>query len=477
MHLQIPNYQNARVLIMGDVMLDRYWHGSTTRVSPEAPVPVVHIQQEENRPGGAGNVALNIATLGAHVSLLGMIGDDEAGSVLEQKLRDANIDCHFEKLKELPTITKLRILSQHQQLIRLDFEETNLTQLPLHLPLEYSSILSQAHILVLSDYAKGTLRNIPEIIKQAKIMNIPVIVDPKGTDFTKYDGATLLTPNKKEFEAIVGPCLTEKELIEKAHELIHSLNLKALLVTQGEKGMTLIELDKPGFHLPACQHEVYDVTGAGDTVIATLAASLAAGETLVNAVKLANIAAGISVSKLGTTSVNLSELRRNIWQTNIFEDCIMTEEQLLIAIQDAKAHGECIVMTNGCFDILHAGHVTYLDQAKRLGDRLIVAINTDESIRQLKGNERPINSLSHRMTVLAGLNAVDWVIPFNENTPERLLALIKPDILVKGGDYTIKEVIGHEIVFEYGGEVNVLKHIEGCSTTRIIEKMKNNSID
>lgn len=473
MKLHIPDYQKARIVIVGDVMLDRYWHGSTSRISPEAPVPVVHIQQEEDRPGGAGNVALNIATLGSQAILLGITGEDESARILENKLSAINIDCRFYKLTTVPTITKLRVLSQHQQLIRLDFEEPDSEAFdPQPLIQLFTEALVNADAVILSDYAKGTLRYAPQLIALAAAANIPVLVDPKGNDFSIYQGAALLTPNKKEFETIVGKCPNEETLVRKGFQLIETLNLQALLVTRGDQGMTLLQPGKPELHIPAREREVFDVTGAGDTVIATLAASLAAGETLADSVILANIAAGIAVSKLGAATVSVPELRREVWQEQAAGRGLMTEEQLQLAVEDAKAHGERIVLTNGCFDILHAGHVAYLEEAKTLGDRLIVAVNTDESVSRLKGPERPINSLARRTAVLAALNAVDWVIPFSDDTPERLISLLKPDILVKGGDYAIEGVVGHEIVRGYGGEVKVLAHIQGCSTTEIIEKTK-----
>lgn len=474
MKIHIPDYQQARVLIVGDIMLDRYWYGSTSRVSPEAPVPVVHIQQEEDRPGGAGNVALNVAALGCTTTLIGLCGNDAAGTLLESKLRGANINCHLHKFAEIPTITKLRVISQHQQLIRLDFEESAAQKFDFNLLRQtYLNELSNTDVVILSDYAKGILQYAPELIALAQAAGIPILVDPKGSNFDIYRGADLLTPNRKEFEAIVGHCDSEDDIINKGLTLIEQLNLKALLVTRGEQGMTLIQAGEPELHIPAREREVYDVTGAGDTVIAILAASLAAKESLPMCVVLANIGAGITVSKLGAATVSIPELRREVWNEQASGRGIMTEEQLLIAVQDAQAHGERVIMTNGCFDILHAGHVTYLEQAKKLGDRLIVAVNSDDSIRQLKGPERPINSLARRMAVLAGLSAVDWVVSFEDDTPQRLLTQLRPDVLVKGGDYHVDGVVGHEIVHSYGGEVKVLGLVEGCSTTAIIERAKN----
>lgn len=475
MKIHIPAFENARILIVGDVMLDRYWYGSASRISPEAPVPVVHIQKEEERPGAAGNVALNVAALGAKVTLLGVSGDDPIADVLENKLRAAHVDCQLHRLPNLPTTTKLRVLSSgfHQQLIRLDFEDSLADFNHAELCTLFESHLSQTDVVILSDYAKGALACAPELIKLARAKNIPVFVDPKGHDFSIYRGATLLTPNRKEFELVVGPCRDEQELIDKGLKLLKQYELAALLVTRGEQGMTLIQPDQPEFHLPAKAREIYDVTGAGDTVIAVLAASVAAGAELPMATVLANIAGGIVVGKMGAATASVPELRQAARQERVAGRGVMTEEQLLFAVQDAQENGERVVMTNGCFDILHAGHVGYLEQAKALGNRLIVAVNDDDSVRRLKGQERPVNRLEHRMAVLAGLSSVDWVVSFSEDTPERLLEQLRPDVLVKGGDYKLSEVVGAEIVLGYGGDVQVLGAEPGLSTTAILERSKN----
>jgi D-beta-D-heptose 7-phosphate kinase/D-beta-D-heptose 1-phosphate adenosyltransferase len=299
-----------------------------------------------------------------------------------------------------------------------------------------------------------------------------VLADPKGKDFAIYRGATVITPNLSEFEAIVGHCADEAELVAKGAKLMADLELGALLVTRGEHGMTLLRPDQHALHLPARAREVFDVTGAGDTVISTLAAAIAAGEELPHAVALANLAAGIVVGKLGTAAISAPELRRAIQRAEGSERGVLTLDQLLLAIDDARAHNEKIVFTNGCFDILHAGHVTYLEQARAQGDRLIVAVNDDASVSRLKGPGRPINSVDRRMAVLAGLGAVDWVISFPEGTPENLLTHVKPDVLVKGGDYSVDQVVGAPIVQAYGGEVRVLGLVENSSTTAIVEKIR-----
>lgn len=472
MLLQVPAFNQSRVLVVGDVMLDRYWYGGTHRISPEAPVPVVKVEQLEDRPGGAANVALNAAALGSAAVVIGLTGADEQAEALQQRLQSAGILPLFQKEKTVPTITKLRIISRHQQLIRLDFEESFDAVDLSPLTRQFEEQLPLAGAVVLSDYGKGALRDPQALIRLARKQGIPVLVDPKGKDFSKYKGATLITPNLAEFEAVVGPCRSERELVEKGQNLMRDLELDALLVTRSEHGMTLLRKDQTELHLPARAREVFDVTGAGDTVISVLAAALAAGSALEQAVALSNMAAGIVVGKLGTATVSGPELRRAVQREQGVERGVMTEEQLLVALQDARAQGEKIVFTNGCFDIIHAGHVGYLEQAKKLGDRLIVAINSDASVTRLKGPGRPINPVERRMAVLAGLEAVDWVTYFEDDTPERLLELFKPDVLVKGGDYSVDQVVGWEIVQGYGGQVAVLDFLDNCSTTAIVNKIK-----
>lgn len=470
MKANMPRFDTAPVLVVGDVMLDRYWHGPTKRISPEAPVPVVKVDDIEDRPGGAGNVALNIAALGAPAWLVGVTGADEAAASLRQRLEAAGVYCAFQQHAGQPTITKLRVMSRHQQLIRLDFEESFDTDSDA-LAEQVVALLDRVRVMVLSDYGKGALVNHQQLIAEARQRGILVLADPKGANFSIYRGATLLTPNLAEFEAVVGHCANEQELTEKGQLLIAELELEALLVTRSEQGMTLLRRNAAPLHLPARAREVFDVTGAGDTVISTLAASLAAGADYPQAVALANLAAGIVVGKLGTASVSAPELRRMVQREQGSERGVLSVEQLLGALEDARAHGERIVFTNGCFDILHAGHVGYLEQARKQGDRLIVAVNADASVRRLKGEGRPINPVERRMAVLAGLEAVDWVVSFAEDTPEALLAQLRPDVLVKGGDYTKEQVVGWQIVESYGGEVRSLDFLDNCSTTAIVEQI------
>ncbi|MDH5301651.1 MAG: bifunctional D-glycero-beta-D-manno-heptose-7-phosphate kinase/D-glycero-beta-D-manno-heptose 1-phosphate adenylyltransferase HldE [Gammaproteobacteria bacterium] len=472
MMLSLPDYSQAHVLVVGDLMLDRYWHGSTSRISPEAPVPVVHVGNNEERPGGAANVALNIATLGARVTLLGVVGEDEAGRALQAKLEQAKVRCVFVRFPGIDTITKLRIISRHQQLIRLDFEQSlgQFDQSPL---LDtYRRQLANVSAVILSDYGKGTLKEVATLIRLAREQHIPVLVDPKGTDFSKYAGASVITPNFGEFTTVVGDCADEDQIVAKGKKLLAELKLEKLLVTRGEHGMSLLDAELPALHLPTQAREVFDVTGAGDTVISVLGASLACDTPWDESTALANLAAGIVVGKLGTAAITESELRLALKSEQEHDMGVVSENDVIAAVADARARGERIVMTNGCFDILHAGHVSYLEAARRLGDRLIVAVNDDDSVRRLKGAERPINQVEDRMAVLAGLASVDWVVPFGEDTPERLICSILPDILVKGGDYKAEDVAGYDCVTANGGEVKILHFVDGRSTSGIIKKIK-----
>ena len=471
--MHIPEFDRGRVLVAGDLMLDRYWSGAVSRISPEAPVPIVKVQSVYERPGGAGNVAVNLASLGVASSLLGICGDDEAGQSLTKLLESRSIRCLIRSLPDVPTITKLRIVSQHQQLIRLDFEETGSSPFANDLVSDFERALEAVDLVVLSDYAKGTLNHVGRLIELANERGKRVLVDPKGADFDRYAGAYLMTPNLSEFQAVVGPCRCEEELLSAGFGLINRMSMEALVVTRGEDGMTLLIKDGRFLHLPAEAKEVYDVTGAGDTVISTLAAALVAELPLEQAVMLANAAAGIVVGKLGTASVTPDELRAVFQARKAVHRGVVGEADLLASVQAARAKGERIVATNGCFDILHAGHVEYLRHARDLGDRLIVLVNGDESVRRLKGPERPLNSLQDRMAVLAALECVDWVTEFHEDTPKELICRILPDVLVKGGDYSdITQIAGHDCVLRNGGEVHTLGFKHGYSTSNVIAAIK-----
>jgi len=466
-------FSRSRILVVGDLMLDRYWYGDSKRISPEAPVPVVGIGEIEARAGGAANVALNIASLGADVHLLGGTGDDEAADILASLLQTAQVTCHFVRSAHRKTITKLRVISRHQQLIRLDFENQAEHYHDALLTQRFAEVLADCAVVIFSDYGKGALQNIEQLIALAKAQNKKIFVDPKGNDFEKYRQASVITPNFSEFEAVVGVCENESDIAIKGQQLLEQLSLEALLVTRGEQGMSLIQHQRPVLHLPTQAREVYDVTGAGDTVISVLAASVAGNKSFEEATLLANVAAGIVVGKLGTAVVTYSALNLALKAEQEHDLGVVSLEALIAAVHDAHQRKEKIVMTNGCFDILHAGHVSYLEQARRMGDRLIVAVNDDASVARLKGFARPINPLSQRMAVLAGLASVDWVIAFSENTPETSICQVKPDVLVKGGDYQVTDIAGYDCVTAHGGEVKVLHFVDGCSTSQIITRIKN----
>jgi D-beta-D-heptose 7-phosphate kinase/D-beta-D-heptose 1-phosphate adenosyltransferase len=463
----LPDFSTARILVIGDVMLDRYWSGQAARISPEAPVPIVKVKTIEERVGGAANVALNIAKLGGNVTLIGVIGDDSDGNQLQQMLRAEGVDCDFIVEKNLHTICKLRVMAQHQQLIRVDFEETPLNFNHADLSERLQNHLEKNDVVVFSDYGKGTLKNVADYISISKKARLKTLVDPKGTDYSRYQNADLITPNLGELKAVVGEGEIET-LIEKGREVLTVQKIENLLLTRGEAGMSLIDA-KSTYSLPAQAKDVFDVTGAGDTVISVMALGLAINLPLQEAMVLANLAAGIVVGKVGTSTVSTLELTREMHtHKNTFG--VVSEDELVEIMQRAKVQGETIVMTNGCFDLLHIGHITYLQQAKALGDRLIVAVNSDESVKILKGNSRPINDLSARMAILAALECVDWVVSFSEETPERIYNKLLPNVLVKGGDYKIEDVVGGEAVIANGGAVKILSFVEGYSTSKLIEK-------
>jgi D-beta-D-heptose 7-phosphate kinase/D-beta-D-heptose 1-phosphate adenosyltransferase len=452
-------------------MLDQYLFGATSRISPEAPVPVVHVQDTDDRPGGAANVAVNLASLGASTRLIGAVGDDSAAQTLENILGGQGIQCDFARVSDRPTITKTRVQSRGQQLIRLD-QENAAALIDSRLTEQLANALDGAGAVILSDYGKGALTDVGAMIGLCREAGVPVLVDPKGRDFSIYRGATLITPNQGEFEAVAGECTTDAELAERGWNMIEDLDLAALLVTRSEKGMMLLESGNEPVFLSTQAREVFDVTGAGDTVIATLAGALASGQGLAAAAALANMAAGLVVRKIGVATVTPGEIQVALHQRGQGGRGLVTRDELAVLIDEARQRGERVVMTNGCFDILHAGHVAYLEEAKSLGDRLIVAVNDDDSVRRLKGDSRPINALGDRLLVLAGLAAVDWVIPFAEDTPAELIAAVLPDVLVKGGDYEPEEIAGGKDVLRNGGEVRVLSFRDGHSTSRIIEKLR-----
>ena len=470
-----PSFDQVSVLVVGDVMLDRFWSGGATRISPEAPVPIVAVTHNECRAGGAGNVAVNLAALGAKTILSGICGTDESAELLRSAVEAAGVRWSVCP-SAAETIVKLRVLSRNQQLLRMDFEQSLAIHADDLFIGQVTPHISDVDVVVLSDYAKGTLDRVQDIIAGCREAGKPVLVDPKGKDLERYRGATLLTPNLSEFEAVVGRCDTEAELLERGETLRESLELQALLVTRSEHGMTLFQESTAPVTLPAKAREVYDVTGAGDTVISVMAGALGAGESMESAMALANTAAGLVVAKLGTASVTPEELESASDEVfglrSSFTATILDQDELLKRITASRAKGERIVMTNGCFDILHPGHVDYLTRARLLGDRLVVAINSDDSVSRLKGPLRPVTDQASRAGIIAALGCVDWVTIFDTDTPEALIKRVLPDVLVKGGDYRPEDIAGADAVLSAGGEVRVLDFVEGFSSSAIIDKLK-----
>jgi D-beta-D-heptose 7-phosphate kinase/D-beta-D-heptose 1-phosphate adenosyltransferase len=474
----LPSLQDVHLIVVGDLMLDRYWFGEATRVSQEAPVPVVDVDHIEDRPGGAANVALNVVSMGASCTLIGAVGNDEAGQALEETLTAAGVQCDFLVVPDWPTILKLRVLSQKQQLLRTDFESsllpTQVTGLAekLAASLQRLAAASARTAVILQDYDKGTLAEPEDLLELAREAGVPVVVDPKFKPFARYAGASILKPNRIEFERAVGPWADDDELLSKAEAVASTHGIKALVITRGGEGNTVVNADGEHRHVPALPVDVFDETGAGDTSAAALGITRALGWPAVDCARVANVASGLVVGKTGTSVVTGPELAAALAADERADRGVMSQAQLGDSVRIARAAGEKVVFTNGCFDILHAGHVAYLEEARALGDRLIVAVNDDASVTRLKGVGRPVNPLEQRLRVLAGLAAVDWVVGFSEDTPEVLLARLTPDVLVKGGDYGVDEVVGAEIVRAAGGEVRVLSLVDDCSTTAIVDRIQ-----
>jgi D-beta-D-heptose 7-phosphate kinase / D-beta-D-heptose 1-phosphate adenosyltransferase len=469
--MNLPSLHAVHVLVVGDVMLDRYWMGAARRVSQEAPVPVVDVEQTEDRPGGAANVALNVTSLGARCTLVGLVGDDEAGRVLRGVLEAAGVVCDFITVPDWPTIVKLRVVSRKQQLLRTDFEQALPRDFGEAVQIRMQAHLAGASTVVLQDYDKGAVSDPAGLIATATAAGVPVVVDPKHKPFSRYAGADLLKPNFHEYRTAVGPWRDDEDMVALGRKLCADLRCNALVITRGDQGITVVEPDRHQ-HIPARPVDVYDVTGAGDTAAAALAVTRSLGWHPVACAQVANVASGIAVSKAGTAAVTGPELAIALAASPRADRGMLSRAQLLDAIAQARVRGERIVFTNGCFDILHAGHVAYLEEARALGDRLVVAVNDDASVRRLKGTGRPVNTLEMRLRVLAGLAAVDWVVGFPEDTPEALLSDVRPDVLVKGGDYAPSEVVGADLVRAYGGEVRVLGLVADLSTTAIVQRIQ-----
>lgn len=449
-------------------MIDRYIYGSSSRLSPEAPVPVLNSIKEQNRLGGAANVARNLRHLGGMCTLFTLVGDDDDSKLIAEMLDEKGIDYEFSIDKSRQTTVKSRIISNGQQLVRVDYE----TKKPfLHKAVWYEKLekkLKTAEIVIISDYAKGCISECQRIIDLCLKQNVPIIVDPKGASFNKYSHATLLTQNEAEIAEVIGHTSSEEDLRVKVFQLILELGLGALLLTRSEKGMTLFHSNEV-INFKARTREVIDVTGAGDTVIAALATFMANGSSLEDATYRANVAAGIVVGKHGTSAVTLDEINLEI-DGNV-RSKVMDQDALERVIATWKENGETVVFTNGCFDILHVGHADYLSKAKSLGSKLIVFVNSDHSVKRLKGHERPINNEEQRMKLLASLHCVDAVCVFTEDTPEKIYNRLIPDILVKGGDYETSEIVGASVTTQNGGKVVTIPIEYQTSTSALITRL------
>ena len=480
MHEIEQTWARKRLLVVGDVMLDKYIWGEVGRISPEAPVPVVRATHQSEQPGGAANVAMNLARLGAQVTVAGFTGGDDDERLLAGNLRANGIEPGFVISAGFPTITKLRILGGRQQMLRLDSERQGVRAADDYMRL-IQIVLEQlpgVDAVVLSDYAKGVLSTevCQQVIAAARRQGIPVLVDPKSADFGRYRGATTICPNLGELAVAARQssghdALDLKSLLAEAEDMVTSFDVEFLTATLSEKGIALV---RPGncFIAPAMARQVFDVSGAGDTVIAVLALCLASGLKPETAVQLANLAAGIVVGKVGTVPVEKHELLAALTPDIALhaEDKVVTRSELVSRVAVWKGNGERVVFTNGCFDLLHIGHITVLEQARRFGDRLIVAINSDESVRRLKGPSRPIVGERERSRVLAALAAVDAVVVFCEPNPLELIVSARPDVIVKGGDYDVDTVVGSTEVLSWGGQVKIVPTVEGFSTTRLIDR-------
>ncbi|HEX3941679.1 MAG TPA: bifunctional D-glycero-beta-D-manno-heptose-7-phosphate kinase/D-glycero-beta-D-manno-heptose 1-phosphate adenylyltransferase HldE [Acidobacteriaceae bacterium] len=469
-------WDRAHVLVIGDVMLDKYLWGEVERISPEAPVPVVRTGHRSEQPGGAGNVAMNLAGLGSQVTLLGFAGGDSDQEALESLLRSAGIACRLIATAGAPTTAKLRILGGNQQMLRLDTESSGPRPAAAYDQIlsAFEGALPSAGVVILSDYSKGVLSEslCRSLIQKARAASIPVLVDPKSRSFERYRGATTVCPNLNELALAAGlPTHDMEAVLSAGQAMIPALGLDYLTVTLSDKGIAVLYPDRRVL-LPAVARKVFDVSGAGDTAIATLALGLAGRLPIEDASRLANLAAGIVVAKVGTVPVQKHELVGALSEEIGLHagEKVLSREQLMARVAAWRAAGQRIVFTNGCFDILHIGHIALLSEARLQGDKLIVGINSDASVQRLKGPSRPMVPQNERAQMLAALTAVDSVVVFGEDTPLSLIEAVRPDVLVKGGDYTEATIVGASEVRSWGGAVRIIPVIEGISTSKIIAK-------
>ncbi len=481
----IKNLNKGKILLVGDIMLDQYIKGKVSKISPEGPIPVLNITSEEQVLGGAGNVLANLCALGLNPICIGLIGNDDNGKIICNKMKSlgANTD-NIIKSDEKPTIVKTRFVSQNQQLLRVDRENTQTisTAIKEDILRRAKKEMSEASILILSDYGKGVLSQdlIQSLIHLGNENNIPVLVDPKGNNYTIYNGATIITPNRNELSHATNhmATATDYDIEHAAQKLMEECNINFVFATRSEDGISVIPNQGTPTHLRTKSIEVYDVSGAGDTVVAVTAAALAAGGDLIDAARIANIAGAIVVAKSGTATVTITEIENYIQKNSPKTIGARSWEDTKDQIDKWQAKGLKVGFTNGCFDILHYGHVNYLARAKEKCDHLIIGLNHDKSVKILKGDTRPINDQNARATVIAALSSVDAVVYFGadiegqDNTPCEIVNFLKPDILMKGGDYTIDQLPEGKVVQSYGGQVEIMPLYEGYSTTNIIEKSK-----
>jgi D-beta-D-heptose 7-phosphate kinase/D-beta-D-heptose 1-phosphate adenosyltransferase len=460
-----------RILVVGDIMLDRYVIGNVSRISPEAPVPVLAAVRDDNRPGGAANVAANIVAMEGDATILAVVGEDDASIELTRLLHSLGVSTSFIADPQGQTTEKTRLVVGSQQIARVDRDVQLRHEMQERLLAAFREQASDYDLIVFSDYAKGSLDRLPEFVAVANELKIPTLIDPKRTAPEFYRGTHLLKPNNSEFISLFGPYSSDEQFVELARKAVVDLGLQHLVVTRGALGMVVISAGGTARFIPTYARDVFDVSGAGDTVLAALAVDLVLGHDVAAAALKANVAAGIAVSHPGTYVVSRKEIEIEQLSESLTEGKIVDETELAAALRYNRQHGRRIVFTNGCFDILHPGHVRLLRAARQLGDVLVLGLNSDASIRQLKGAGRPINSFSHRAEVLEGLSSVDYIIEFDAPTPIDLISAVVPDVLVKGGDYEPSTIVGYDVVTEAGGQVVALDFHEGYSTTKIINEI------
>jgi len=476
---KVEALEGTKILCVGDVMLDRYVYGDVERISPEAPIPVLRVKDERAMLGGAGNVARNLAALGAHVAFASAVGADDVGDEIARMLGNVpHLEASLVVEPRRRSTVKTRFVAMGQQVLRADHETNSALSSAQQGELidRARGLLAGVQVVVLSDYGKGVLTPgvCRAVIDAARAAGIPVVVDPKGRDYSPYRGASVVTPNRKELAEATGENASGDEaIVALARQVIVEAGIDAMIVTRSQEGMSVVTASGEATHLPAEAREVFDVSGAGDTVISTLAAALAGGLSLVDAASLANTAAGIVVAKVGTAVVYLDELAAKLRENELssIELKVATQAAAQDIAASWRAKGLKVGFTNGCFDLLHPGHVTLLAQSRALCDRLIVGLNSDASVSRLKGPTRPIQPDIARATVLASLASVDLVVIFEEDTPENLIRSLRPDVLIKGGDYTVETIVGADFVQSHGGKVAIIDLVPGFSTTKTVEKL------